>query len=135
VSKFHIYYHKMTDRLVQDLFMSEHKGEQIQQMLNSKISDWLDKKEEEGIDVSHIELPDDLSNYEDPDEAIFFEEFRPCGILCTENHPFSSVERYGHWYYSRGQDKRAGIHSSEMQWHLFTRDKNLAIMSAKSHME
>ena len=25
-----------------------------------KISDWLDKKEEEGVDVSQIVLPDDL---------------------------------------------------------------------------
>ena len=34
------------------------------------ISDWLDKKEAEGIDVSQIVLPDDLSFDEDPDETI-----------------------------------------------------------------
>ena len=36
------------------------------------ISKWLDKKEAEGIDVSHIELPEDLANEEAPDETIFF---------------------------------------------------------------
>ncbi len=26
-------------------------------------------------------------------------------MFCTGNHPFATVERFGHWYYSRGQDK------------------------------
>lgn len=100
-----------------------------------KISDWLDANVAEGSDISQIVLPDDLSYDETPDETIFFEEIRPCGILCTGNHPFSTVERFGHWYYSRGQDKKAGIHSSGMEWRLFTRDKDLAVRTAKSHME
>ena len=99
------------------------------------ISGWLDERELEGIDVSQIVLPDDLAYDESPEETIFFQEIRPCGILCTENHPFSTVERFGHWYYSRGQDKKAGIHSSEMTWKLFTRDKDLALKTAKSHIE
>jgi hypothetical protein len=70
------------------------------------ISDWLDEKEAEGIDVSHIVLPDDLFYDEAPDETIYFKEINPCGIFCTGNHPFSTVERFGHWYYCRGQDKR-----------------------------
>jgi hypothetical protein len=45
------------------------------------------------------------------------------------------VERFGHWYLSRGQDKKAGIHSSEMMWKLFTRDKNLALQTAKMRIE
>jgi len=105
------------------------------QMKNSEVSDWLDKKEAEGIDVSQIVLPDDLSCGEDPDETIFFEEIKPCGILCTGNHPFSSVERFGHWYYCRGQDKEAGIHSTSQQWWLFTKDKSLAVKTARSHLE
>ena len=99
------------------------------------ISDWLDEKEAEGIDVSQIELPDDLAYDESPDETIFFEEINPCGIYCTRNHPFSTVERFGHWYYSRGQDKKAGIHSSNMKWRLFTRDKDSALQTAKTHIE
>jgi hypothetical protein len=99
------------------------------------ISSWLDERELEGIDVSQIVLPDDLAYDESPEETIFFQEIHPCGILCTENHPFSTVERFGHWYYSRGQDKKAGIHSSGMEWKLFTRDKDLALKTAKSHIE
>jgi hypothetical protein len=99
------------------------------------ISGWLDEKEALGFDVSQIVLPDDLAYDEAPEETIYFQEIRPCGILCTENHPFSTVERFGHWYYSRGQDKKAGIHSSGMEWKLFTRNRDLAVKIAKSHIE
>jgi len=99
------------------------------------ISKWLDEREAEGLHVSQIELPTDLSFDEDPDETIFFEEIKPCGFLCQENHPFSTVERFGHWYIGRGQDKKAGIHSSGMEWKLITKDKDLAIKTAKSHIE
>ena len=37
------------------------------------ISDWLDKKVAEGIDVSQIALPDDLSYDAVPDEVVFFQ--------------------------------------------------------------
>ena len=100
-----------------------------------KISDWLDEKEAEGLDVSHIALPDDLAYDDTPDETIYFKEINTCGIFCTENHPFSTVERFRHWYYSRGQDKKAGIHSSGMEWGLFTKDRDVAIETAKSHIE
>jgi type II secretory pathway component PulL len=36
-----------------------------------KLSEWLDKKEAEGLDVSQIVLPDDLAYNEDPDETIY----------------------------------------------------------------
>ena len=100
-----------------------------------KISDWLDQKEAENVDVSQIELPADMAFGEDPDETIYYEEVKPCGLFCTENHPFATVERFGHWYYSRGQDKRAGIHSSKMKWRMFTRDKDLALQTAKASIE
>ena len=99
------------------------------------ISEWLDEKEAEDVDVSQIVLPDDLSYDEVPDETIFFEEINPCGILCTGHHPFSTVERFGHWYYCKGQDKEAGIHSSERQWRLFTKEKDLAVKTAKEHIK
>ena len=99
------------------------------------ISEWLDRKVAEDVDVSQIVLPDDLPYDEVPDETVFFKEANPCGILCTGNHPFSTVERFGHWYYCRGQDKAAGIHSSRMQWRFFTKDKDLAVRTAKSHIE
>ena len=60
------------------------------------ISDWLDEKEAEGVDVAQIVLPGDLHD-EDPEETIFFEEIHPCETLCTGNHPFSTVERFGDW--------------------------------------
>ena len=100
-----------------------------------KISDWLDEREAENVDVSQIVLPADMSYDEVPDETIFFKEIKPCGILCTDNHPFSTVERFGHWYYCRGQDKKAGIHSSKMKWRLFTKDKDNALQTAKAHIE
>jgi hypothetical protein len=100
-----------------------------------KISDWLDEKEAENVDISQIELPADMSYDEAPDETIFFKEVNPCGMLCTDNHPFSKVERFGHWYFSIGQDKKAGIHSSEMKWRHFTKDKFLALQMAKEHIE
>ncbi len=99
------------------------------------ISEWLDEKEADGFDVSKITLPDEMSYDEPPDETIFFEEFRPCGFLCPENHPFSVVERYGHWYYCRGQDKKAGIHAAGMEWTFFTKNKDLALKIAKAHIE
>jgi hypothetical protein len=100
-----------------------------------KISDWLDKEETKSLDVSRIVLPDDLSYDEVPDETIFFEEINPCGILCPGNHPFSTVERFGHWYYCRGRNKEAGIHSSGRVWRFFTKDRDLAVKTAKSHIE
>jgi hypothetical protein len=99
------------------------------------ISKWLDKKKAKGIDVSQIVLPEDLKNDEAPGETIFFKEIRPCSILCTGSHPFSTVERFGHWYYCRGRDKETGPHTTKQQWWMFTKDKDLAIKTAKTHIE
>jgi hypothetical protein len=100
-----------------------------------KLSEWLDKKVSEGMDVSQIVIPDDLSYNADPDETIYYKEIKPCGMFCEGNHPFSAVERYDHWFYSRGQDKKAGIHATGMEWRLFTKNKDLAIKTAKAHIE
>jgi hypothetical protein len=102
---------------------------------NMNISNWLDKKEAEGIDVSHIELPEDLANEEAPAETTFFKEIRSCSILCTGSHPFSTVERFGDWYYCRGRDKETGPHTTKQQWWMFTKDKDLAIKTARAHIE
>lgn len=99
------------------------------------ISDWLDQQEAENVDLSKIELPRNMAFDEDPDETIFYKEVRPCGLFCTENHPFATVERFGHWYYCRGQDKKAGIHSADMKWRMFTRDRELAIRTAQERIE
>jgi hypothetical protein len=99
------------------------------------ISTWLDIKEAEGIDVSHIVLPDNLAKDEAPDETIFFKEIRPCTILCSGSHPFATVERFGHWYYCRGRDKEKGPHTTQPQWWMFTKDMDLAIKMAKAHIE
>jgi hypothetical protein len=99
------------------------------------ISSWLNEKSAEGRDMSQITLPNEMTYDQAPDEVIYFKEIKPCGILCDRNHPFSTVERFGDWYYARGQDKLAGIHSTDMEWKLFTKDKDLAIKTAKSHIE
>lgn len=98
------------------------------------VSEWLDKQETDGKDVSHIVLPDDLANEEVPDETIFFKEIRICSILCADDHPFSTVERFGHWYYCRGRDKEEGPHTTRPQWWMFTKNKDLAIETAASHI-
>ena len=100
-----------------------------------KISEWLDQQIREGVDVSKLEVPKEMFFKEDPEETIFYEEIKPCSLFCTENHPFSTIERYGHWYCCRGQDKAAGIHSTEMKWKMYTQDKDLAFQIAKSHIE
>ena len=88
-----------------------------------KLSDWLDKQEAEKSDVTQADIPRDIAYDSKPDETIYFKEIRPCTMLCTERHPFAKVERHGHWYAAMGQDKKAGIHSNDMQWKLFTRDR------------
>ncbi len=98
------------------------------------ISEWLDIQEAEGKDVSRIVLPIELASEEDPEETIFFEETRECSILCDGDHPFSTVERYGHWYYCRGRDKDNDPHTTKPQWWMFTKDKELAIDTAKMHI-
>ena len=99
------------------------------------ISEWLDQKEKEGVDTSQVEVPKEMLFREDPDETIYYKEIKPCGLFCTENHPFATIERYGDWYYCRGQDKTAGIHSSKKKWKFFTKDKELALHTAKSHID
>jgi type II secretory pathway component PulL len=110
-------------------------GRHIEKATPMDISEWLDKKEAEGVDVSQIVVPDDLLYDAAPDEVVFFQVVNQCSILCSKNHPFSTVERFGHWYYCRGQDKKAGIHSTGKEWWFFTRNKDLAVKTAKSHIE
>jgi len=52
------------------------------------VSEWLDNKEAEGKDVSHIVMPDDLAHDEVPDETIYFKEIRTCSILCPRTIRF-----------------------------------------------
>ncbi len=99
------------------------------------ISEWLDQKEAQGIDVSHINLPAEMVNEEEPDETIFFKEIRTCGVLCSGDHPFATVERYGRWYYCRGREKETGPHTTKPPWRLFTRDQKLAVKTARLHIE
>ena len=100
-----------------------------------KISDWLDEQEARNVDVSHIELPEDMSYDQVPDETIFFEEINRCGVLCPKDHPFSTVERFGHWYCSRGRSRDAdGIHSSRKEWRFFTKDRESALQRAKEQL-
>ena len=57
------------------------------------ISEWLDRKEAEGVDASRIDPPEDLLYDASPDEVVFFQVVNPCSILCSKEHPFSTVER------------------------------------------
>lgn len=100
------------------------------------ISDWLDEQEARNVDVSHIELPEDMSYDQVPDETLFFKEINHCGVLCPKDHPFSTVERFGHWYCSRGRGRDAdGIHSSQKEWRFFTKDRELAVRRAKDKLQ
>jgi len=99
------------------------------------ISEWLDLKEALGLDVSHIVLPPELANEDEPDETIYFKEIRTCSVLCSGNHPFATVERFGHWFYSRGREKEPGPHTTKPQWWLFTKDKDLAVKTARLRIE
>ena len=99
------------------------------------IAEWLDQKGKEGVDVSRIEPPEELLFDAAPDETVFFRTYNPCSILCAKNHPFATVERFGRWYYCRGQDRKAGIHTTGMEWRFFTKDKELAIRTAQSRIE
>lgn len=99
------------------------------------ISAWLDIMEADKVDFSQLEISSEMTYDEDPDEIVHFIEIDPCGILCDKNHQYSTVERFARWYYCRGQDKKAGIHSNQMKWRLFTRNKQLALQTAKEHIE
>jgi len=100
----------------------------------SRISAWLDEREKEGLDVSEVPLPGELSYDEAPDETIFFREIKPCGILCTEDHPFSTVERFGDWYLARGRQKGGDAHAPGKEWRLFTRNRELALETARARL-
>jgi hypothetical protein len=100
-----------------------------------KISEWLDEQVAKGVNVSQIALPADVLFDDVPDQTVFYQEYNPCGLLCSENHPYAKVQRFGRWYCCKGQDKKAGIHSSQMKWRLNTRDETLALQTAKGHME
>ena len=57
-------------------------------------------------------------------------------MLCAENHPFATVERFGHWYRCRGRDRDGdAVHTSKEPWWLFTKDRDLAVRTAKSHLD
>lgn len=99
------------------------------------ISEWLDKQEARGVDVSHIVLPEDMTAGEEPDETVYFREVRTCGVLCTGDHPFATVERFGHWYLSRGREKESGPHTTRPPWWFITKDKDLAVTTARSRIE
>jgi len=100
-----------------------------------KVSQWLDSQEALGVDVSRLAAPARLLSEDEPDETLYFTEIRPCSVLCTGDHPFATVERYGTWYYSRGREKDKGPHTAKPQWGLFTRDRDLALREARSRIE
>jgi hypothetical protein len=100
-----------------------------------KVSQWLDSQEALGVDVSRLAAPARLLGDDEPDETLYFKEIRPCSVLCTGDHPFATVERYGNWYYSRGREKDKGPHTAKPQWGLFTRDRDLALREARSRIE
>ena len=107
----------------------------IKEAHEEKISDWLDKRVAENLDVSQVVLPVKLSYEEVPDETIFFEEINHDGILSTADHPFSTVERFGHWYYCPGLGNYDGIHSSKIEGKPFAKDKDFVIRTAKEYIE
>lgn len=125
----------MSERNAATVTMIDGRGDTREGARVVKISQWLDQQEALGLDVSRIVLPESLLRDDEPDETIYFKEVRTCSVLCTGTHPFATVERFGRWYYSRGREKEKGPHTSRPQWWLFTRDRKLAMETAKSHIE
>jgi len=64
-------------------------------------ADWLDEKEERGIDVSILFCPLIWRTMKCPPKQSSLRRFVLANILCTGYHPFSTVERFGHRNYSR----------------------------------
>ncbi len=100
-----------------------------------RISDWLDFQKAQGLDVSHLVIPEEKLRDEPPDETIYFREIRPCSVLCAGDHPFATVERYGRWYLARGREKEKGPHTAKPPWWFITEDPALAIQEAKAHLK
>ena len=58
----------------------------LQERDNMKRSDGLDLNVAEGVDVSPIKRPTDVSHDDARDETVCFQEINPCGMLGTPNH-------------------------------------------------
>lgn len=50
------------------------------------------------------------------------------------SRPHANVVQYGRWYIASGQDTKAGIGSSGMEWQLVTTDRAAAVAAAHAHM-
>ena len=98
------------------------------------LAEWLDQKAEEGVDLAGLSLPQEILYDAEADERLYFAEENPCGVFCRENHPYASVERYGHWYHAHGQAREAGVHSDRLTWQLFTKNRSEALQAARSRM-
>ncbi|MCK9274787.1 MAG: hypothetical protein M0P57_06830 [Syntrophales bacterium] len=98
------------------------------------IAEWLDEQERQGLDITELSVPEEMIHDEEADETLFFQEIRPCSVLCTRNHPFAAVKRFDHWYYSYGREKENGPHTGKPIWQFFTKDKDLALKTAKMHI-
>ena len=99
------------------------------------ISEWLDKKEAEGIDLSQIELPDDLLYDASPDEVVFFSGGATLQHPLLEKSPFFYRRALRALVLLQGPGQEAGIHATGMEWRFFTKNKDLALKTAKSHIE
>ena len=100
-----------------------------------KISDWLDEKEA-GAQMYRNGIPKEMSYDEGALQMkLFISKQDRVRLLCTENHALFYGEHFGHWCYCRGQDKKAGIHSSEIRSGLFTKDKDVRIPNCETHIK
>jgi hypothetical protein len=98
-----------------------------------KISDWLDEKEAEKLDVSQIALPDDLSYDKVPDETIFLRRLIFAGFSVQAIIPFLRSSALDTGIIVEVETRRPAF--TRQEWRFFTKDRDLAIKTAKSHIE
>ena len=99
------------------------------------ISDWLDRKVAEGIDVqprSHCLTICRMTL--SPTRSYFFRFCSPA-VSSAQKSPLFHGRALRALVSCRGQDKKAGVHATGMEWTFFTKDKDLAVKTAKSRIE
>jgi len=101
---------------------------------NMKISEWLDKKEAKALMYLKSHCPIASLMNDEPDDTIFFKDMNHDGSFLP---PIIRFYCRALWalVLLPGRDSVTGNHSPGIEWRLFTKDKDLALKTAKSHIE
>ena len=69
--------------------------------------------------------------FSDNCEPLWAKSLNPCGGQCGGFHPGATVEQYAAFVCVRGQERRAGIHTSGLEFHEHFDNAEEAIAFAK----